>query len=81
LTLGQLRRAWAGLPDQTPILLGHHDNPHVADWVQHADTIIDETRQITARLFAPPAKQGYPPPGTVWNPATVITSPGPQPGR
>ncbi len=72
LTVGELRAAWTGVDDATPILVAR--NGRQADWAQAADVIAAEDGLVVARLFAPWAKQGRPAPGTVWAPATPINA-------
>jgi hypothetical protein len=69
LTWGALKRLWAGLPDDAAVLVAQ--SPEVADWAQAADALDTDTG-LVARLHAPPAKLGWPAPGTIWNPAPVI---------
>lgn len=78
LTMHDLRTRWDKLPGHVPILAARH--PCSADWAQHADLIVAKDGFLVARLFAPPAKQSQPAPGTVWSPAATIGQP-PAPGE
>ncbi len=70
LTLGQLRRAWQGLPDDSRVLVSR--SPFEADWAQGADAIRAGDGLTVLRLLAPWARQAQPAPGTVYAPATPV---------